>query len=266
MQLSSLIGKSILSPSGEQLGYVTGAYLTRDMKALSSLAAADAEEEEFYLPARAIRSNGDALIANKLYLPAPAGVPAPIGAQVFTEKGEELGVVGDWLFGDCEPVIVVVKDGVRTGYPADTAAFEKSVIVYTEGSRPAKRRAKSVRKKDPVSTENDVSMSENQPQSEEEPASMPETPAFSEETEKDAPMSENHVPTEAQESGKTPAAVKYDAGGRNLLGRRVVRSVFDAYGNPVALAGERITPEIISQARRKGKLLSLTVNTISNIY
>ena len=51
----------------------------------------------------------------------------------------------------------------------------------------------------------------------------------------------------------------------NLLGRRVKRSVFDETGAPVALAGERITPDTVAKARRKNKLLALTVNTLTNI-
>ena len=52
----------------------------------------------------------------------------------------------------------------------------------------------------------------------------------------------------------------------NLLGRRVKRSVYDEHGEPVALAGERITPEVIARARRGNRLLALTVNTLTNLY
>lgn len=52
----------------------------------------------------------------------------------------------------------------------------------------------------------------------------------------------------------------------NLLGRRVKRSVYDETGAPIAVAGERVTPETIALARRKNRLLALTVNTLTNLY
>ena len=52
----------------------------------------------------------------------------------------------------------------------------------------------------------------------------------------------------------------------NLLGRRVKRSVYDEHGAPIATAGERVTPEMIAAARRKNRLLALTVNTLTNLY
>lgn len=52
----------------------------------------------------------------------------------------------------------------------------------------------------------------------------------------------------------------------NLLGRRVKRSVYDETGTPIAVAGERITPQTIALARRKNRLLALTVNTLTNLY
>lgn len=51
----------------------------------------------------------------------------------------------------------------------------------------------------------------------------------------------------------------------NLLGRRVKKSVFDAFGVPVALAGERVTPEMLATARKRNRLLALTVNTLTNV-
>ena len=52
----------------------------------------------------------------------------------------------------------------------------------------------------------------------------------------------------------------------NLLGRTVKKSVYDGCGKPVALAGERVTPAVLSDARRKNLLLQLTVNTLTNLY
>ncbi len=260
MQLSSLIGKKIISPSGEQLGYVTGAYLSRDLRSLAALAAADGEEEEFFLPARAVSSCSDAIIAAKSRVSVVCGVPAPIGVHAFSEKGADLGVVGDWLFGDCEPVFILVKDGVRTGYAADSVVSEENVIVYLSGERPApKRRAKRPTKK--PSTENEGGMSEPLPAESTSEAPSPASPSAAEETPK-GPASPPPAPLQTAQRG----GVQYELGGRNLLGKRVVRSVYDAQGEIVALAGDRITPEILSRARKKGRLLALTVNTLTNVY
>lgn len=270
MQLSSLVGKKIVSPAGEQLGYVTGAYLSRDLKSLAALSAVDGDEEEFILPVRAVQACSDAIIATKSRVSAVCGIPAPIGLKAYSEKGEDLGVVGDWLFGDCEPVFILVKDGVRTGYAADTVASEENVVVYLSGERPAaKKRVKRTLKR--AETEKEVPMSED-PHSE----NTSETDSVSEDAAENSTAEEaiDEAESIAAESGvemeqtpvKTEPTAKYELGGRNLLGKRVVRSVFDAQGGIVALAGDRITPEVLSRARRKGRLLALTVNTLTNVY
>ncbi len=259
MQLSSLIGKKIVSPAGEQLGYVTGAYLSRDLKTLTALSAVDGDEEDFILPVRAIRACSDAIIASKIRVTAPPGVSAPIGVRAFSEKGDDLGVVGDWLFGDCEPAFILVKDGVRTGYPAEAVASEESVIVYLSGARPAPKKRALKKAVKTASTENEDTMSDPIPSQ-----NLP----YDEKTEGEETHSEAK-PQEEPTEERTQAAeqtFKYELGGRNLLGRRVMRSVFDAQGEIVALAGDRITPEVLSRARKKGRLLALTVNTLTNVY
>ncbi len=262
MQLSSLIGKKIISPSGEQLGYVTGAYLSRDLRSLAALIAVDGEEEEFLLPTRAVSACSDAIIAAKARVSSVCGVPAPIGVHAFSEKGDDLGVVGDWLFGDCDPVFILVKDGVRTGYAADSVASEENVVVYLSGERPKpQRRAKRPAKK--PSAENDGSMSEAEP-TEPAPEVIPAAPAAAEAETAEEAASAPPIPAPPQTAQR--GGVQYELGGRNLLGKRVVRSVYDAHGEIVALAGDRITPEILSRARKKGRLLALTVNTLTNVY
>ncbi len=258
------MGKKILSPTGEQLGYVTGAYLSRDLKTLAALAAADGDEEEFILPARAVKSVSDAVIATRQRVTAPNGVPAPIGMHAYSEEGADLGVVCDWLFGDGDPVFLLVKEGVRTGYAADSVVAEDHVVVYLSGERPApKRHAKTALKR--PQTENGGTVSETSPtqNASDAPASA------AEELSAEEPATEEFAAEETAEK-KAPSVVQVQAGGelgsRNLLGKRVARSVFDAQGGIVALAGDRITPEVLSRARRKGRLLALTVNTLTNVY
>ncbi len=267
MQLSSLIGKKIISPTGEELGYVTGAYLSRDLTSLAALTAVDGEEEEFILPIRAVIASSDAIIAQKSRAAAPVGVPAPIGLRAFSETGADLGVVGDWLFGDCEPVFILVKDGVRTGYAAETVLSEETVVVYLSGERPAPK--KRTKKKIVTSeTKNEATMSEDTPSE-----NGSETESAAQESQAEEPAAEPMETAEVERSASSPESaepqeqtVKFELGTRNLLGKRVVRSVYDAQGEIVALAGDRITPEVLSRARRKGRLLALTVNTLTNVY
>ncbi len=251
MQLSLLIGKKIVSPAGEELGYVTGAYLSRDLKSLSALTAADDEEEEFILPARTLQATRDVVIASKPRPSSVCGVPAPIGRPAYSDKGEVLGVVSDWLFGDCEPVFLVTRDGVDTGYAAETVAAGESVVIYLSGKRPAPKKREKQKNTPPV-TQNEDTMSDPLP-------SENASEQISEEKIEKEPVS----PVQAAQE---PMPQRAELGSRSLLGRRVVRSVYDAQGGVVALAGDRITPEVLSRARKKGRLLALTVNTLTKLY
>lgn len=214
MQLSSIVGTIILSPEGENLGYVKEALLTRDLGALSCLIAVDGEEEEFFLPARAVLAVKDAVIAGKARLNAPTGIAAPMGRAVFSEDGEFLGTVTDVTTGG-PPKLTVQKHGAAASdIPLSHAAVGETVIVFREARKKRAPSRKSAKK----------------------------------------------APEEPQKPANAIAFNRF-----NLLGRRVKKSVFDAFGSPVALAGERVTPEMLAAARRQNCLLALTVNTLTNV-
>lgn len=242
MQISSLIGKQVLSPAGEKLGFVYGARLSRDYKKLSCLTCADDDAEEFILPARAILSCGDALIAGNARLAEPTGIPAPVMSPVFTHTGESLGAVCDVICGDeAEPAFVAYHNGVRTEYPLSRTHAGDTLVVYPNAAqKPKTARQKSAKR----------------------PPKQTKAPA--------KPAEEIPVPRPAPATEPAPAPVPppqndYSLNRLNLLGRRVKKSVFDGDGNPVAFAGERITPSVISLARRSNRLLELTVNTLTNV-
>lgn len=256
MQLSTIIGKRILSPAGEQLGYVTGAYLTRDLTKLAALAAVDDEEEEFYISARSVLACTDAVIATKTRLQSPTGVPAPIGRPAFSSEGTELGRVSDWLCGE-EPAFELAKAGERTKVPASHVLAEETVIVYPAARPTPKRKTEkrtSPKKKSP--SEKKVSAAPLPQQHAEDVKGLP--PSAAEELA--ASAQEEPVPLVE----RCESVNMYGFRG-NLLGRKVKKSVYDINGNLIALAGERITPELLSRARRAGRLLALTVNTLTNI-
>lgn len=235
-----MIGTLILSPAGEKLGYVKEAYVTRDMTALSCLIAVDEEEEEFILPARAVLAAKDAVIAGRNRVPSPTGVPAPMGRAVFSDRGEYLGAVCDVTLS-ASPAITVLREGVPAVFPLTHVAVGETLIVFPE----ARKKRKPARRPSEAAKQATARTLEPTPSA----SAVPDVPAPS------APL--QNVPREVNAF----AFNRYD-----LLGRRVKRSVFDAYGVPVAIAGERITPEMLSVARKRNRLLALTVSTLTNAY
>lgn len=226
MQLSTIVGTIILSPDGEKLGYVKEARLSRDFSSLSCLVAVDEDEEEFYMPARTVLAVKDAVIAGKARIAAPTGLPAPMGRSVFSEHGEYLGTVTDMHLADI-PALTVSKDESAENVPLSRAAVGETVIVF---QKERKKRAAPYKsgKSAPKKPHPDGALRPN----------------------------EEHAP-------ERPAANRFNR--FNLLGKRVKKSVFDEYGMPVALAGERVTPEMLETARRRHLLLALTVNTLTNV-
>lgn len=218
MQLSSLIGKQILTLAGERLGYVKGVRFDPSYCRLTALEGVNDGEEEFFLPPRAVLSFGDALIARNTKISTPTGIPSPVGISAFTPKGISLGIVGDVLFDGKEGVLILVKDGVRTSVPAPCALVGSSAIVYPSPEARPKRRKRSPSAQPKISN-----TKQSLPSSKEEPFRC------------------------------------------NLLGKRVKKNVYDLEGKLIAEAGEYISPEILSLARRKHRLLALTVNTLTNL-
>lgn len=236
MQLTSLIGKQILSPAGEHIGYVLAARPSRDLKKVSCLVCADENEEEFFLPVKNVLSFGDALIAQHTHAAAPSGIPCPISSAVYSSEGERIGTLGELLIGeDADPLFIVHEDGAKFTYPLSRVALGDSIIVYAEGCKKPAAVKKPARKP-----------AEKKPQKQKTVA-----PPHKKETE---------TGTAASTANAEDALNRL-----NLLGRRLKKSVYDENGYPIALAGERITKNIVSLARRSNRLLQLTVNTLTNV-
>ncbi len=299
----------ILSPEGEKQGYVKEALLTRDLSSLACLVAVDGEEEEFYLPARAVSAVKDAVIASKARAASPSGVAAPMGRAVFTEQGEYLGTVADMELGR-EPALVVGGGEAARSIPLTRVAVGETVIVFSEARPKRPRPRKSPSSPSPKSANRPAGPSAPIPPKsptlppEGDPSSRPSgkgdrisggrapsssSPTLPPEGEPSSrlsgkgdrmimePFTAMGVPAgdgwgwaPSHKSANRPARLPTLSGASplnrcNLLGKRVKRSVFDAFGFPVALAGERITPELLNAARRRNLLLALTVNTLTNI-
>ena len=250
MQITSLIGKQLLSPAGETPGYVLQAFLSRDGKKISCLRCANGDDEEFILPARAILSCSYAIVAGSTRIPSPTGMPAPVMLPVYDQCGESLGTVADYVTATDEPLFVVVKNGIRTEYPLSRALLGDTLVIYPSSAE--KRRAAAKRKRN--ETETDAARAAKPPK---QKAPIPPAPVSA------AVPPQKELPE--REDPNKPTANDYSFNRLNLLGRRVKKSVFDGFGSPVALAGERITPAVISLARRSNRLLELTVNTLTNV-
>lgn len=277
MLISSLPGKAVLTRSGEWLGYVVALTLTRDMKKLSCLICADAEEEEFLLPARAALSAGDAVIARRQRAERATGVPSPIGRQVFSHTGEELGVIADVDTGEDPALIVRGEEERRVAVLC--AAMDQTVIVYptpeerraASGTRSKTRSPKPKSQPAPIAAAPEAApegapsrkrmpVPSPVPQPLPQPAPFPAPPV-----QPAPPDTDSTAPQPAPSPAPFAEANMWRIDRTNLLGRRVKRSVFDDAGKPVALAGERITPETLKRARRHNRLLALTVNTLTNL-
>lgn len=236
MQLSNVIGKPVLSPAGEEYGYVIAARLTRDLGAIACLVCADGDEEEFVLPAAAVRSYGDAVIAGGRRLNVPAGIPSPIGKCAYTASGALLGAVVDVNLRGAEGAVLIIEgEHALTQTPVSRVALGRNAIVYPDGI--------------PV------------------PAPKPaRKPSGRSKTKKEAPMSEDKVQKSelAAAETKTAKPVRIELlNGTNLLGRKVRVSLSDERGMPVATAGERITPAVLARARRANCLVRLAVATLT---
>lgn len=229
MNISTVIGKPVLSPQGETLGYVKTAYLDRNLSSLSSLACIDEEEEEFYLPARAVAAIGDAVIAKKTLRTSPVGILCPIGSAAYSSDGRFLGAVADYILDGERSELILRGDETELHIPAMRVAVGERAIVYPDAApRKAPRKPALPRpKRDPPAL------------------SAPDLPVASAGTDADAP---------------SEPADRF-----SLLGKRVKRDLLDAYGTPIARAGDTVTLSMIGTARRNNLLLRLAMNTLTNL-
>ena len=247
MEVSTMIGAEIFSPAGEKLGYVKTVYLSKDRKKITSLLCVDEgesegeENDEFVMPFRAVLSVKDVVIAKKMRIANTIGSPAPVGINAYSSTGEALGTLCEILVGDGGPVYIVTKNGVRTSYPSGTVVIGEALMISDGGAGksvgPKARKGSSRRGKN-----------------------TPEAPKALQ-----TPASENEIEpnNEFEALMNAPSPVGLDR--LNLLGRQVKIAVYDKNGELIASSGERITPEILSLARKNNLLLRLTVNTLTNI-
>ena len=137
MEFSTLIGKPLLSSAGESLGYVKAVTLVKSLSSLSALSCVDCEEEEFFVPASAVESVGDAIIIGKARLKEPTGVPCPVGRAVYDENGTYLGAASALSSGENGVLTVIGACGARE-FPVKSVVVGDTVIVCEKRARSKK--------------------------------------------------------------------------------------------------------------------------------
>lgn len=141
MKISFLIGKPVISPAGEALGYVKQAYVGKNFDKLAMLLCVDGEEEEFLLPAQAVEGAKDAVIAHNRRAKSVSGVPSPVGTGVFDRSGNFLG--GAEELDPEHGVLTVFCGNGRAVFPAAYIRSDGATVVCDQPYARKKSRKKS---------------------------------------------------------------------------------------------------------------------------
>lgn len=131
MQLSTLIGKRILSQEGNELGYVIDVLFNKTRTKLCALVCADDDEEEFYLEEKALLSVGDVLVCRDVRCARPQGNGNPLSLRAYTDTGLSLGTVRDVAF-EKDGTYLVCENG---RYSVTGARFGHVIVVKTTAPR-----------------------------------------------------------------------------------------------------------------------------------
>lgn len=265
MKISDMIGKQIFSPEGEWLGYVKGAYVSRDGARVTAYDCSDEEEEVFYLPARAVRAVNDVVIAQNKKSQSVIGIAFPVGKEAYSHLGERMGHIVDFCV---ESGVLTVKGEEDELYiSVGAVSFGKSVIIYpSEEEKQALRRARkkpSPKKAQPPAPPLQEERREELPQGEELEKTLPSV--REEESAISLVPTARELPAPVNTPSSGAIASPFPLHRLDLLGRTVRKNVYDAQGYLLVSAGERITPDTVMHARRNNRLLQLAVNTITNL-
>ncbi len=226
MKVSTLIGTEIFSPSGEKLGYVKTVYLSRDRKKITCLMCVDETENE----------EDDEFVM-------PFRAVLAVKDVIIAKKQRVSKTTG-------LPAPVGINAYSDTGEALGTLS---EILVCEEGPVYVltKNGVNTLYTEDAVTVGEALMIKEN----------APANPVQGENGEVTAVVPVTDFPV----VGETVPRASMGVDRLNLLGRQVKITVRDKNGDPIALSGERITPEILSRARKNNLLLRLTVNTLTNI-
>ncbi|HJB93158.1 MAG TPA: PRC-barrel domain-containing protein [Candidatus Borkfalkia stercoripullorum] len=232
-RLSDCIGKNIFTKSGENAGTVKNALLSKNLKTVRAFEYFDDREDEHELPASSVISVQDALIVKSLaerqYKDA---VPAPFGMQAYSETGESLGNVCDFLTENGE-VRALLLTGGQEIEAARIASVKDALFFDLTSPLPLKQKKSAPARKRP-----------------------------SPEGGSPAPSQEGRPAAQPREAAR-PAAVKPKAGSALLTGKRVPADVCDVRGNVIVKKDTVVTADVLKRAMTHNKLFELTLCVLS---
>lgn len=140
MRLSTLVGLTVYSPSGEEIGYTSAVFCNR--ASVAGYRCADGDENEFYVRSQGAELTGRGLVAHEKRKVPPAGVPAPLSRPVFDGRGRYLGRVEDMIEGEG----LLVRGKIGMFFPLSACAVGEAVIVRAKranGQKTAQRPLKN---------------------------------------------------------------------------------------------------------------------------
>lgn len=232
-RLSDCIGKNIFTKSGENAGTVKNALLSKNLKTVRAFEYFDDREDEHELPASSVISVQDALIVKSLaerqYKDA---VPAPFGMQAYSETGESLGNVCDFLTENGE-VRALLLTGGQEIEAARIAGVKDALFFDLTSPLPLKQKKSAPARKRP-----------------------------SPEGGSPAPSQAGRPAAQPRETAR-PDAAKPKAGSALLTGKRVPADVCDARGNVIVKKDTVVTADVLKRAMTHNKLFELTLCVLS---
>ena len=153
--VSELIGKPLLTKSGEYLGCVKSVQTDARYGRIRNFACFDRDEEDFLLPASAIAQFGqDALVVQYAARRACKNcVPLPLKCKTYSQSGDELGAIDDFLRSGTELTGVVLSNG--QAYPLErlVKVTDVAVLDLSDPFVPPKTRKAPAQKSAPPAKE-----------------------------------------------------------------------------------------------------------------
>ncbi|MBP5404405.1 MAG: hypothetical protein J6Y74_00425 [Clostridia bacterium] len=263
LKVTDILSKCVLSISdAKAMGVIANAYMSEKLKRLRGwLVVQDESDEEPLLPRDRIIGNGDAVtVMHPAVLRQPKGEPCPFGAKVYDSLGKYIGIFRDLLFEEKSgfTTSLVVEEALL---PAELvlSASADGVILRAEAhaslrTHKAPRKGKNRKAKDYLPT---FSLSETDlPES-----SIPEEVISEEQAPSslaDAPLPSERKESKLYKSKESVFSLYGDYA--FLLGRKVHKDLY-AQGELLAEKGRYVDEALLEQARCKGKLVELTVNS-----
>ena len=240
-KITETLSKEIVAAQeGEIVGIVTNAYVSQKLARVRGYKVSSEDRDAGrLLPIRRVIGEGDALIVKGVdVLQEPTCADCPLGAKVFDTVGVFHGILRDLLFEEKTGVILsLIADDTEID-PLRVVSFGKSAVILRA---PCHEKTLFRVRKSAAPTEPTVK--------------KPEQPTLIDLAEAATPLS---LP--ADEPQSEPTQELFAGEYAFLLGRTVLKNIF-AGEEPVAERGETVTPELITKAREKGKLVELTVNS-----